>query len=88
MFKYQETYIMNCYHYYDEKELKILANMYNNFINNYYIYHNIKKENNINSFCDFIGEMGIFDKNFNDNSYYDFDNSNIDEFYNEIKKYM
>ena len=54
MFQYWETYTVYCSRFYDENELKTLANRYDDYINDYAKYHGIEKEDNINSFSDFM----------------------------------
>lgn len=87
MFKYWETYTVYCYHWYDENELKTLAKRYDDYISDYAIYHGIEKEDSIDSFSDYvIEELSLFDDicKFD----YDFEDSNIQELYDEVKKYM
>ena len=86
MFKFWETYTVHCYRCYDENEIKTLANRYDDYISDYAKYHNIEKEDSIDSFCDFIIEDESF--HFHDNYYYVFEDSNSEELYNEVKKYM
>jgi len=86
MFQYWETYTVYCNRFYYEDELKTLANRYEDFINDYAKYHGIEKEDNINSFSDFMIENEYF--YFHDNYDYDFEDSNIQDLYDEIKKYM
>lgn len=86
MFRYWETYTVYCDRYYDENELKTLANRYNDYINDCAKYHDIEKEDSINIFSDFMIEDECF--YFHDNYYYDIDDSNIQDLYDEIKKYM
>lgn len=86
MFKYWETYTVYCYRSYDENELQKIAKDYKKYIENYKIYNGIEGKDTIDSFCDFI--IGKEDFCFRDNYYYVFEDSNVEEFYNEIKKYL
>lgn len=86
MFEYWETYTVHCHRYYSENELKTLANRYDDFINDYAKYHGIEKEDSIDSFSDFMIEDEYF--HFHDYYDYDFEDSNIEKLYDEIKKYM
>ena len=86
MFKYWETYTVYCYRCYDENELKALANRYDDYISDYAKYHGIEKEDNLDSFSDFIIEDESF--YFHDNYDYDYEDSNIQDLYNEVKKYL
>ena len=87
MFNYWETYTVYCHHYYDENELQKIANRYDDYISDYAKYHSIEKEDSIDSFSDYVLEnLSLSDDicKFD----YDFDDSNIYELYNEIKKYL
>lgn len=86
MFKFWETYTVYCYRSYDEDELKTLANKYDDYISDYAKYHGIEKEDSIDSFSDFIIDEEYF--YFHDNYDYDFEDSNIQDLYDEIKKYL
>ena len=86
MFKFWETYTVYCYRSYDENELKTLANRYDDYISDYAKYHGIEKEDSIDTFSDFIIDEEYF--YFHDNYDYDFEDSNIQDLYDEIKKYM
>ena len=86
MFKFWETYTVYCERSYDENELKTLAKRYDDYISDYAKYHGIEKEDNMDSFSDFMIEDEYFD--FYDNYDYDFDDSNIEELHDEIKKYL
>jgi hypothetical protein len=86
MFRFWETYTVYCYRHYDENELQLLANRYKDYITDWEKYHNVKIEENIENFSDFMIENENFF--FHDNYDYDFDDSNIQELYLEIKKYM
>ena len=80
MFKYWETHTVYCYRSYDENELKELADRYDDYINDY------AKEDSIDSFSDFMIDEECF--YFHDNYDYDFEDSNIQDLYDEIKKYL
>ena len=87
MFKYWETYTVYCYHCYDEDELQKIANDYKQYIENYKFYHGIEIKEDYDSFSDYVLEnVSLSDDicKFD----YDFDDSNINEFYNEVKKYL
>ena len=86
MFKYWETHTVYCYRSYDENELKELADRYDDYINDYAKYHGIEKEDSIDSFSDFMIDEECF--YFHDNYDYDFEDSNIQDLYDEIKKYL
>ena len=87
MFEYWESYTIYCYRSYDENDLKTIANRYDDYINDYAKYHGIEKEDSIDSFSDYVLE----DLSLSDDICkfdYDFEGSNIQDLYNEIKKYM
>ena len=87
MFKYWETYTVYCYHCYDEDELKTLANDYKQYIVNSKFYHGIEIKEDYDSFSDYVLEnVSLSDDicKFD----YDFEDSNIEELYNEVKKYL
>ena len=86
MFRFWETYTVYCYRHYDENELQSLADRYKDYITDWEKYHNEKIEENITNFSDFMIENESFF--FHDNYDYDFDDSNIQELYIEVKKYM
>lgn len=87
MFKYWETYTVYCYRCYDENELKTIANRYDDYINDYAKYHGIEKEDSIDSFSDYVLEELSLSDDFCKFDY-DFEDSNIQELYDEIKKYL
>ena len=87
MYKYYETYKVYCYRYYDENELQKIANDYKRYIINYKFYHGIEIEEDCDSFSDYVLEnLSLSDDicKFD----YDFEDSNIQDLYYEIKKYM
>jgi len=87
MFKYWETYTVYCYHCYDEDELQKIANDYKKYIENSKLYHGIEIKEDYDSFSDYVLEnLSLSDDicKFD----YDFNDGNIEEFYNEIKKYL
>lgn len=87
MFNYWETYTVYYNRHYDENELQKIANQYDDYINDYAKYHNTEKEDDINSFSDYVLENLSLSDDFCKFDY-DFDDSNIQELYIEIKKYM
>lgn len=87
MFKYWETYTVYCYHCYDEDELQKIANDYKKYIENYKIYHGIEIKENCVSFSDYVLEnLSLSDDICHLD--YDYEDSNIYQFYSEIKKYL
>ena len=87
MYKYYETYKVYCYRCYDENELQKIANDYKKYIENYKIYNGFEIKEDYNSFSDYVLEtLSLSDDicKFD----YDFEDSNIQDFYYEIKKYM
>ena len=87
MYKYYESYTVYCYRWYDENELQKIANDYKKYIENYKIYHGIEIKEDYDSFSDYVLEnLSLSDDicKFD----YDFEDSNIQDFYYEIKKYM
>lgn len=86
MFNYWETYTVYCNKHYNENELQEIANDYKKYINKHkQIYSNYIED--YDSFSDYVVEyLSLSDDicKFE----YDFDSSNINEFYNEIKKYL
>ena len=87
MYKYYETYTVYCYRWYDENELQKIANDYKQYIVNYKFYHGIEIKEDSESFSDYVLEnLSLSDDicKFD----YDFEDSNIQDFYYEIKKYM
>ena len=86
MFKYCETYTVYCYHYYDENELQKIANDYKKYVNKHkQTYLNYIED--YDSFSDYVVENLSLSDDFCKFDY-DFDDSNVEEFYNEIKKYL
>ena len=86
MFKYWETYTVYCYCCYDENELQKIANDYKKYINKHkQIYLNYIED--YDSFSDYVVENLSLSDDFCKFDY-DFDDSNVEEFYNEIKKYL
>ena len=86
MFRYYETYTVDVIRYFDENEIKKVIDDYKEFLeDNLY-------NDDIDSFSDFIIEN--FDKEYRINyswnvtTSWDCEDSNIEEFYREIKKYM
>ena len=87
MYKYYETYKVYFYRCYDENELQKIANDYKQYIVNYKFYHGIEVKEDYDTFSDYVLEnLSLSDDicNFD----YDFEDSNIQDFYYEIKKYM
>ena len=87
MFKYWETYTVYCYHCYDENELQEIANDYKKYIENYKIYNGVEIKESCVSFSDYVLEkLSLSDDICHLD--YDYEDSNIYQFYNEVKKYM
>lgn len=86
MFKFSEKYEVECIRCYDEEELKKIANRYKDYIKDEEKYFDDEMEESINTFSDYVIENEYF--LFHDGYYYDFIDSNLEEFYNEVKKYM
>ncbi len=86
MFKYSEKYEVECIRSYDEEELQEIANRYKDYLKDEEKYLEEKIEENIDIFSDYVIENEYFI--FHDNYYYEFIESNIEEFYDEVKKYM
>ena len=87
MYKYYETYTVYFYRCYDENELQKIANDYKKYVENYKIYHGIEIKEDYDSFSDYVFEnLSLSDDicKFD----YDFKDSNIQDFYYEIKKYF
>ena len=87
MFQYWESYTVHCYRSYDENELQKIANDYKKYIENSKIYHGIEIKEDYDSFSDYVLEnLSLSDDicKFD----YDFEGSNIQDLYDEIKKYM
>ena len=86
MFKFWETYTVHCHRSYDEEELQEIANRYKDYLKDEEKYLEDEIKENIDTFSDYVIENEYF--TFHDNYYYEFEDSNIEEFYNEVKKYM
>jgi len=86
MFRFSERYEVECVRYYDEEELQKIANRYKDYLKDEEKYLEDKIKENIDTFSDYVIENEYF--TFHDSYYYDFEDSNIEEFYNEVKKYM
>ncbi len=87
MFQYWESYTVSCYRSYDENELQKIANDYKKYIENSKIYHGIKIKEDYDSFSDYVLEnLSLSDDicKFE----YDFEGSNVQDLYDEIKKYL
>lgn len=87
MFQYWESYTVHCYRCFDEDELQKIANDYKKYIENYKIYHGIEIKEDYDSFSDYVLEnLSLSDEIYKFD--YDFEGSNIQDLYDEIKKYM
>ncbi len=87
MFQYWESYTVSCYRSYDENELQKIANDYKKYIENSKIYHGIEIKEDYDSFSDYVLEnLSLSDDicKFE----YDFEGSNVQDLYDEIKKYL
>lgn len=80
MFRYFEIYYVNIVRYFNEDTLKDIADDYKNYL------EKKQYEDDENSFDDFITDT--FDNEFSMLHDYDFEDSNSDKLYEEIKKYM
>lgn len=80
MFQYFESYGITFYRTFNDNELQEIANDYKNYVN----YHNDIID--IDSFSNYIIDKCIFD--FSIKYDVEFNDSNIENFYNEIKKYL
>ena len=80
MFRYYETYTVDIVRYFDSNTLKSIADDYKNYL------EKRQYEDNKISFEFFITDT--FDDGLPMNCDYDFEDSNIEELYEEIKKYM
>ena len=87
MYKYYETYKVYCYRCYDENELQKIANDYKKYIENSKIYHGIEIKEDYDSFSDYVLENLSLSDNICRFDY-DFEGSNIQDLYDEIKKYL
>ena len=86
MFKFSERYEVECIRQYSEEDLQQIANKYKDYLKDEEEFLEEEIKENIDTFSDYVIENEYFA--FHDNYYYDFIDSNIEEFYNEIKKYM
>jgi len=86
MFKYSEKYEVECVRSYDEEELQEVANKYKDYLKDEEKYLENEIKEIIDTFSDYVIENEYF--TFHDDYYYDFIDGNIEEFYNEVKKYM
>ena len=86
MFKFSERYEVECIRSYDEEELQEVANRYKDYLKDEEKYLEEEIEDTIDTFSDYVIENEYF--TFYDNYYHDFIDSNIEEFYDEVKKYM
>ena len=86
MFKFSERYEVECIRCYNEEELQEIANRYKDYLKDEEKYLEEEIEDTIDTFSDYVIENEYF--TFHDSYYYDFIDSNIEEFYNEVKKYM
>jgi hypothetical protein len=80
MFRYYETYYVNVVRYFNEDTLKDIANDYKDYL------EKRQYEDDENSFDDFV--IDTFDNEFSMLHDYDFEDSNSEELYKEVKKYM
>ena len=80
MFRYYETYTVNVIRYFDDEIIKEIAEDYKNYLKK-------RKDNDDEyNFSDFI--IDYFDNGFSMNWSWDFEDSNIEELHDEIKKYL
>lgn len=78
MFKYYETYKIKCEKIFNDKELQKITKDYKEYLENKYI-------DDIYSFINFIKYIFYIP----DIPYdYELINSNVEEFYNKVKKYL
>lgn len=77
MFKYYEIYEINCFRYFDENDLQDLANEYKEYLEDDVI-------DDVDMFNDFMIYKFYFDIPYDS----DFIDSNVEQLYEEIKKYM
>ena len=80
MFRYYETYYVNVVRYFNEDTLKDIADDYKNYL------EKRQYKDDKNSFDEFMTDT--FDNEFSMLHDYDFEDSNSDKLYEEIKKYM
>ena len=80
MFRYYETYYVNVVRYFNEDTLKDIADDYKNYL------EKRQYKDDENSFDEFMTDT--FDNEFSMLHDYDFEDSNSDKLYEEIKKYM
>ena len=80
MFRYYETYTVDVIRYFDDETIKEIVEDYKNYLE--------KRKNNDDedNFSDFI--IDYFDNCFTMNWSWDFEDSNIEELHDEIKKYL
>ena len=80
MFRYYENYYVNVVRYFNEDTLKDIADDYKNYL------EKRQYKDDENSFDEFMTDT--FDNEFSMLHDYDFEDSNSDKLYEEIKKYM
>ena len=86
MFHYWETYTVTVTEYLSESHLQDIANSYKDYIKRHKkIYPNYTES--YDSFSDYVIEYLSLSKNFYGFDY-EYEDGNIEELYNEIKKYM
>lgn len=78
MFTYYETYEIKCTKVFNDEEIREIANEYKNYLKEY------SDINDIDSFSDFMTYKYYFDINYE----CIFLDSNMEDFYKEIQKYM
>jgi len=80
MFRYYETYTIDVIRYFDDETIKEIAEDYKNYL------EKRKDNDDEDNFSDFI--IDYFDNGFPMNCSWDFEDSNIEELHDEIKKYL
>lgn len=80
MFRYYETYTVDVIRYFDDETIKEIVENYKNYL------EKRKDNDDEDNFSDFI--IDYFDNGFSMNCSWDFEDSNIEELHDEIKKYL